>query len=292
MTRYEHCVLSDYCFNAHPWLALQWRAHIQILEVITARKRSLRRLCFYRCVSVHRGGVLSQHALQVVSQHALQQRGCLLLWGGCLVLGGSAPGGGAWSRGGSGGDPLKMTRPTTRGEIEGDQIQAHSQGGNWGGPDPGPQPRGKLRGIRSRSTAKGEIEGDHIRPPPTATAAGGTHPTGMHSCCNCKKIILYQLLRLWIVHIQMVRITIIETSQFWAEWPEKYSLWSCVIVRISVIDMFYYRETTSLKLKPTNNSWKTFTNYAGHVNVKWIKSCINRMPPCAISWETAHHPVI
>ena len=23
------------------------------------------------------------------------------------------------------------------------------------------------------------------RPPPTATAAGGTHPTGMHSCCKC-----------------------------------------------------------------------------------------------------------
>ena len=34
----------------------------------------LRRLCFYRCVSVHRGeGVVSQHALQVVFQHALQQ---------------------------------------------------------------------------------------------------------------------------------------------------------------------------------------------------------------------------
>ena len=32
----------------------------------------LRRLCFYRCVSVHRG-VLSQYALQVVSQYALQQ---------------------------------------------------------------------------------------------------------------------------------------------------------------------------------------------------------------------------
>ena len=41
----------------------------------TACKRSLRRLCFYRCLSVHGGGggVVSQHALQVVSQHALQQ---------------------------------------------------------------------------------------------------------------------------------------------------------------------------------------------------------------------------
>ena len=39
--------------------------------------------------------------------------------------------------------------PHPRGEIEGDQIQAHTQGGNWGGSDPGPHPRGKLRGIRS-----------------------------------------------------------------------------------------------------------------------------------------------
>ena len=48
------------------------------LDVITARKRSLRRLCFYTCLSVHRGGgwypsmpcrspggCVSQHALQV-----------------------------------------------------------------------------------------------------------------------------------------------------------------------------------------------------------------------------------
>ena len=35
--------------------------------------------------------------------------------------------------------------------MEGDQIQAHTQGGNGGGSDPGPHPRGKLKGIRSRS---------------------------------------------------------------------------------------------------------------------------------------------
>ena len=33
-------------------------------------------------------------------------------------------------------------------------------------PPPGPHPRGKLRGIRSRPTPKGEIEGDQIQPPP------------------------------------------------------------------------------------------------------------------------------
>ena len=81
--------------------------------------------------------------------------------------------------------PAKETslQAHTQVEIEGDQVQAHSQGGNWGdqiqahtqggksgGSDPGPHPRGKFRGIRTRP------------PPRTTTAAGGTHPTGMHSC--------------------------------------------------------------------------------------------------------------
>ena len=67
-----------------------------IRYIITARKRSLRRLCFYTCflVILFTGGVPGPR-------------------------GGSAPGGGWW-------------RP----------------------------------------------------PPPTATAAGGTHPTGMHSCLS------------------------------------------------------------------------------------------------------------
>ena len=75
------------------------------------------------------------------------------------------------------------------------------------GGSPGPHPRGKWRGIWSRPTAKGEIEGgiwfrptakgeiegDLVwggacsrgclvkTPPRTATDAGCTHPTGMHS---------------------------------------------------------------------------------------------------------------
>ena len=75
--------------------------------IFTARKRTLRRLCFYTCLSVilFKGGVLSQHALQVLSQHALQQV----------------------SRGG-------VSMPTPNGEV-------------WGGSGPGPQPRGKLREI-------------------------------------------------------------------------------------------------------------------------------------------------
>ena len=72
--------------------------------------------------SVHRGwGVVSQHALQVVSQHALQQRGDACSWG-AAPRGGVCSQVGAWSRG--------LYRPTPKGEVEGDQVQAHTQGGN------------------------------------------------------------------------------------------------------------------------------------------------------------------
>ena len=72
---------------------------------------------------------------------------------------------------------------------------------------PGPQPRGKLRGIWSRPTAKGVVEGiwsggvpgPGRLPAPggacsrvgvpggdplTVTSAGSTHPTGMLSCSH------------------------------------------------------------------------------------------------------------
>ena len=38
------------------------------------------------------------------------------------------------------------SRPTTKGEVEGDLVQAHTQGGSWEGSGPGPHPWGKLRG--------------------------------------------------------------------------------------------------------------------------------------------------
>ena len=84
------------------------------------------------------------------------------------------------------------SRPTPKGEIEGDQVQAHTQGGNSGRSDPvphprgklresdpGPHPRGEFRGIRSRPTSKGEIQGDQDQTPHMTTAADGTHPTGI-----------------------------------------------------------------------------------------------------------------
>ena len=69
--------------------------------VITARKRSLRRLCFYRCLSVHRGGACvvapggggvrgcSRGACMVVPGACMVALGgvCVVLFGGaCVVL--------------------------------------------------------------------------------------------------------------------------------------------------------------------------------------------------------------
>ena len=113
------------------------------------------------------GGMLSQHALQVVSQHALQQVSSGVVSQHALQV-----------------------SPKSKGKFRGSGwggLQAHTQGGSWGGSGPGPQPRGKLRRIWAGGVPSqggfllqgGGVCGD---PPVTATAAGGTYPTGMHSC--------------------------------------------------------------------------------------------------------------
>ena len=105
-------VRGQYCFAepAEMFGRCHWRLgtliHPEVLQLlnnlITTRKRSLRRLCFYTCLSVHRGGVVSQHALQVVSQHALQ------VSGGCIpacLAGFQAPPKGELEGFGQGGSP-------------------------------------------------------------------------------------------------------------------------------------------------------------------------------------------
>ena len=127
---------------------------------ITARKRSLRRLCFYTCLSFCSWGVVSQHALQV-----------------------SRP----TPRGEVEGSGLGGFQAHTWGEVEGSGLgglQAHTQGeversGLRGSPGPHPgEPPGPHQGGSPACT-----EADTPHPQQTATAAGGTHPTGMHSCC-------------------------------------------------------------------------------------------------------------
>ena len=87
----------------------------------------------------------------MLSKHALQQGGCAIP--ACLVAAG-----GAWSGGFA---PEGMCGPGVAWSREGCLV------------------RGGL--LRKRGAWSGG-GGAWWRPPPTATAAGGTHPTGMHSC--------------------------------------------------------------------------------------------------------------
>ena len=86
---------------------------------------------------------------------------------GCPV-----PGGGAWSQRGSWSQGVSSPRGylVPGGCLVPGGLQAHNQGGSWGGSGPGPHPRAKLRGNWPAP------------PPPTASAVYGMHPTGMHSC--------------------------------------------------------------------------------------------------------------
>ena len=178
-------LLARYCTTSHVqilYAPFLYAPHIQ-KGLITARKRSLRRLCFYTCLSV-----------------------ILFTGGGCypsmpcrwypIMPCSRSPGGspGPYPRGKLRGI---WSRPTPKGEVEGDLVQAHTQGGSWWGSGPGPHSRGNLRGIwpvGGACSRWGACSGRYLllgggvsapggwRPPMMATAAGGKHPTGMHSC--------------------------------------------------------------------------------------------------------------
>ena len=80
-------------------------------------------------------------------------------------------GGGAWSQGVPGVGAWSWVVPGPGGCLVpcGIWSRPTTKGGSLGRSGPGPHPRG-------------EVEGELASPPPMATAAGGTHPTGMHSC--------------------------------------------------------------------------------------------------------------
>ena len=120
------CNLSNFA----AWIAV---------HIITVRKRSLRRLYFYRCVSVHKGGGLPQCLLEdlLPGRPPTRETPCQ----------GDSP---------CHGNPPPPRRPPC-------QVDP---------PPPGPHPRGKLRGIRSRPTPKGEIEGIRSRPTPKGEIQG------------------------------------------------------------------------------------------------------------------------
>ena len=97
--------------------------------------------------------VVSQHALQFVPQHALQQVSRV----------------GMVSQ-----HTLQVSRPTSRGEVEG-LARGVSRPTSRGSPSP-------HLGVSRPTPREVCIPACTEADPPTATAADGMHPTGMHSC--------------------------------------------------------------------------------------------------------------
>ena len=155
--------------------------HATITGIFTVRNEVAKVMFLQACVCPQ-GVCVSQHALQEVSWHALQQ----VSGGGVCIQACPYPGSRltpkgeiegdqvqAHTQGGNGGDQVQAH---TQGGNGGDQIQAHTQGGNGGGSGPGPHSRGKLRGMRSRLTPKGEIEGDQVQAQTQGGNGGGSDP--------------------------------------------------------------------------------------------------------------------
>ena len=135
-----------------------WKEIIHYIIIFTARKRSLRRLCFYTCLSVilftvGRGWYPSMHCRWYPSM------------------------------------PCRSSGPHPRGILgvwPGGDFQAHTRGGRswgvWPGGSPCPHP-GEVSRPTPRRVSRPTPRGSPGQTPPEqmATAADGKHPTGMHS---------------------------------------------------------------------------------------------------------------
>ena len=142
-------------------LTLTLGVNAPLQQIFTARKRSLRRLCFSGiCLSTRGGGVRG------CSRGGWGVRGCSR--GACVV----APGGHAWLlQGGMHGCSWGGIHGCSRGGVHG-CSRGGVHGCSWGG----------MRGCSwgcVRGCSGGACVVFSMR---YGQWAGGTHPTGMHSC--------------------------------------------------------------------------------------------------------------
>ena len=152
------------------------RINLELIQIITSRKGSLRRLCFYTCLSVHRGGGIP----------------ACLAGGIPTCLAGLQGGLQANTQGEVEGSGQGVSRPTPGGlrSFNSNSVvmvkinQAHTQGGL----------QANTQGV-SRPTPRRVSPGPHpgcvcipacteadTTTPWMAIATGSMHPTGMHSC--------------------------------------------------------------------------------------------------------------
>ena len=175
ITVVELSIWSEQHVNKHDRLQV-WKTLLQSC-IFTARKRSLRRLCFYRCLSVHRGGsCLSACWETPPARETPLPRRPPCQWDPPAR---ETP---LPMRPPCQGDP---PGPDPRGKLRGTRSRPTPKGENWVGSDPGPHPRGirsrptpkgKIEGIRSRPTPKGEIQGDQVQANIQGGNSGGSGP--------------------------------------------------------------------------------------------------------------------
>ena len=150
--------------------------------IFTARKRSLRQGNIFAgvCHSVQGGGIPACIAVGLWGVSRPTPRGKVEGSGHGGSPGPHLQGSPGPHPGGSPGPHLGVSRLTPRGGI-----QAHTQGGlqvhTW-------------RGVCIPACTEVDTPTAHPNPPPpwTATAVGGMHPTGMHSCFMEFSVISFQ----------------------------------------------------------------------------------------------------
>ena len=165
--------------------------------------------------------------------------------------------------------------------------------GIWLGGSPGPHPRGKLRGIwlgglqahtwgvcswggvlwgvsgpgglllggvpGPRGSAPGGclVRGGVVwRPPGTATAVGGTHPTGMHSCLKCY---LVHCMAAYFCYYLDFRIDISHIYRM--TYPKKQSQFERVLSKLSMYIITNTNQTLRLSFIQDYVFWNGFSLY-------------------------------
>ena len=156
-------------------------------------------------------------------------------------------------------------------------FQAHSQGGSWGGSGWGGlqatlrgglllgvcAPGGCLvlggawsKGVCSQGVPGSGGGGCVETPPGTATAVGGTHPTGMHSCLNCY---LVHCMAAYFCYYLGFRIDISHIYRM--TYPKKQSQFERVLSKLSMYIITNTNQTLRLSFIRDYAFWNGFSLY-------------------------------
>ena len=154
---------------------------------------------------------------------------------------------------------LQVSRPTPRGEVEGSGLGKGSPGTHPGGGEVEGSGLGGLQahtgGISRPTPGRRGSPGPHPggipacteADPPMATAVGGTHPTGMHSCLVSKLTCC--------VGNTLLCLETINQEQFWILF-----LWAIFyVVEVHTVKGMTQEGETTERNRSLENFWSVFT---------------------------------